>query len=406
MTARDGGSLTAPSCTASELPSPSAAEREKLRVLFVGAFARSAPDGATGGVITATRGLVDSPLSDHVVWVPIDSTGGSVPPPPVYVRMVRAAVRLVRFMRVLVAGRIDVAYILTSDGSSFLEKGVMTLLARARGVPVILNPRSGLIPAEVRRSRFFRWYIPFVLRRCNRVMCQGSSWRQFYASLLGGDERLVAISNWIDPRSLPMRDYVTARAPAPVRVLYLGWVERFKGIFDLIDAARVAGEDLRDVSFVICGKGSDFDAARRYAQEVGVADLFEFRGWVTGADKAALLAEVDLYVHPSHLEGMPNSLLEAMAAGLPSIAARVGGVPDVLPEPSAGILFEPGDIAALSQALVKLVRDPARRAAMGQAARRRILEHHSVDVIWPRMLEILSAVAREKSGAPGHDRIA
>src|SRR5690606_19316569 len=122
------------------------------------------------------------------------------------------------------------------------------------------------------------------------------------------------------------------------------------------------------VQFVVCGKGSDFDAARRHARDAGVADLFEFRGWATGAAKNQVLAEVDLYVHPSHREGMPNALLEAMAAGLPAIAARAGGVPDVLSNPDAGILFEPGDVPALAEALVALVRDPERRIAMGRAA--------------------------------------
>lgn len=373
----------------------------KLRVLFVGGFAKSQADGSVGGVITASRGLFHSAISEYVEWIPVDSTSTSVPPPPLVVRLVHAVPRTLRFIWLLVTRRIDLAFILASDGSSFVEKGVMALLAHGARIPVILAPRSGFIPDDVRRSRFFRWYVPFVLRRCDRILCQGETWAAFYASLAGGSDRIVTIPNWIEVHPLSPRPNAPSQRGS-VRVIYLGWVERFKGIFDLIDAAALGGASLAGASFVVCGRGGDLEAARSHAAAVGLADRFEFRGWVTGSAKEEALRDADIYVHPSHREGMPNALLEAMAAGLPCIAARSGAVPDLLRSDELGVLVEPGDVAALARALAGLASSPAKRAAMGAAARAHVLEHHSVESAWPRVLALFRSVVAPKNARGSH----
>jgi len=371
---------------------------DRLRVVFVGAFAAASGNSPQGGVITASRGLLHSPISRSVEWIPVDTTSGAVPPPPLRVRMLRAAARAVRFAWILATDRVDLAFVMTSDGSSFVEKGAMALFARAMGVPVVLAPRSGFIADDLRHSRFFRWYVPLVLRSCSRVMCQGASWAEFYGPLAGGRERIVTIPNWIEIDTLP-RSQVAATAHRGVRVLYMGWVERFKGIFDLIDAAAMAGAKLADVTFVVCGKGGDFEAARARVAAQGLADRFEFRGWVSGAEKARIFQDADVYVHPSHREGMPNALIEAMGAGLACIGARTGGVPDLLRSDALGLLFDPGDVAGLSAALVELCSDPARRAALGATARSHVIAEHSAEATWPRVLQMFRAAIADRRTA-------
>jgi glycosyltransferase involved in cell wall biosynthesis len=91
------------------------------------------------------------------------------------------------------------------------------------------------------------------------------------------------------------------------------------------------------------------------------------------------LRDLDVLVQPSRADNLPLAMLEAMAAGLPVIGARVGGIPELLADGESGIVVEPEDPAALASALDALAVDPARRAELGKKARQRIAAHFSAD---------------------------
>lgn len=370
-----------------------------LNVVFVGAFQEAAKDGAVGGSLFAARSLVASPLSDHVRWVLIDSTMRSVPPPPVAVRAVFAAQRLARFTYAVLRPSTDVVLIFTGSGFGFLEKGVMALIAGALGKPVLLSPRSGMMIEEVGRSRAYRWFVRSVLSRCDRIICQGESWRRFYQELTSlPPERLVSIPNWID-----LAEYTSirpsARPPGPPVFLYLGWIETYKGALDLIRAVHRRRADLAGAKVIVCGRGNALPEARRLTEELGLAEIIEFRGWVLGEQKRAALAEADVLVLPSHLEGLPNALLEAMATGLAVIASRVGAIPDVVEDGVSGLLIDPGDVDALGEALARLAGDPEGRARMAEAAHRKIARDHDLDSAWPKVLAAVRAVTGDRPRA-------
>jgi glycosyltransferase involved in cell wall biosynthesis len=102
------------------------------------------------------------------------------------------------------------------------------------------------------------------------------------------------------------------------------------------------------------------------------------------------MRSLDVFVLPSLAEGTPNSVVEAMAHGLPVIATKVGGIPDLL-SPDSGILIPPGDATALGLAMRRLALDPALRASMGLAARERYLKQFSPD---PVLLVLLNTYRR------------
>jgi glycosyltransferase involved in cell wall biosynthesis len=106
--------------------------------------------------------------------------------------------------------------------------------------------------------------------------------------------------------------------------------------------------------------------------------MVSFSGYLHGQAKLDALASADIFVLPSHAEGMSNSLLEAMASGCACIAASVGGSAELIHDQSVGMLFEPRDVDALGNALVKVARNHGLREAMQRAARKRA--HGSFDV--------------------------
>jgi glycosyltransferase involved in cell wall biosynthesis len=145
-----------------------------------------------------------------------------------------------------------------------------------------------------------------------------------------------------------------------------------KDIANLVRAAQIAVRQAHDLRFEIAGGGQCHDQLTRQATELGVAEHVCFLGSVR--DVPRLLSRASMFVLPSLSEGIPLTVLEAMARGLPVVATRVGGVPEVVVHGQTGLLVPSGDPAALAQAILTLRHDPSRRVAMGQNGRKTVEE--------------------------------
>jgi len=160
----------------------------------------------------------------------------------------------------------------------------------------------------------------------------------------------------------------------------VGWIGRMTAV-KRTDDVLVAFKQLRDdgVDAVLCmvGDGPDRPGLERRAHELGIVQDTLFLGYQE--DVAQYYAAFDALVLPSSNEGTPVSAIEALAAGRPVVATRVGGVPDVVQEGEDGFLVEPGAIGDLAARLAELARDPELRERMGRAGRERVLPRYAVD---------------------------
>ncbi len=154
-----------------------------------------------------------------------------------------------------------------------------------------------------------------------------------------------------------------------------------------------------ELEILLAGQMSDrehTDALRRQAESLGVADRVHFLGNVEGV--APLLHEIDVFVLPTwnrwRIEGCPVALLEAMSSGCACVATDVAGSHDLIDTPACGRLIPPEDPAALAEALRALTSSPELRRSLGQAARRRVVEHFSIE----REVELHEALYGEVLG--------
>jgi glycosyltransferase involved in cell wall biosynthesis len=181
---------------------------------------------------------------------------------------------------------------------------------------------------------------------------------------------------------------------APV-VSFLGMLYRPKGVFTLIDAARLLVAQGLDARVVFAGgwfSAADRDEILAAVAASGVADRIEFVGVVDGESKRAFLRETDIFVFPGiQPEGLPLVILEAMAAGLPVVATPVGAVADVIVDGENGVLVPPGDARALAAALARLAADAEERRRLGRAARARFLESYTDECAVGRVVALLDA---------------
>jgi glycosyltransferase involved in cell wall biosynthesis len=179
----------------------------------------------------------------------------------------------------------------------------------------------------------------------------------------------------------------------PVEGLVVGTVSRLsdrrKGVHDFLAmAARVAPLSPA-ARFLIVGDGTLRSQLERQARELAIDERVVFAGW--RSDIARVLSAVDVFVMPSHFEGGPTTVLEAMAMGRAVVASAVGMVPEVVDDRRTGLIFQPGDVAAMSTAVSELLHDDALRTAIGRAAHEKATISFSIE----RMVERYRGVAAD-----------
>lgn len=172
-----------------------------------------------------------------------------------------------------------------------------------------------------------------------------------------------------------------------------------KGHRHLFDALKILRETQPRLRVLLFGQGPLRPELEARVAREGLASIVRFLGFRD--DLAQWLGGLDVLAHPADREGLGVSLLQAQAAGVPVVATRAGGMPEAVQEGVTGFLVAPGDVAALAQALQRLLDDPALRERMGAAGRERIRTQFSVDSMVEGNLavyrEVLAARARQRA---------
>lgn len=182
-----------------------------------------------------------------------------------------------------------------------------------------------------------------------------------------------------------------AAAPRLLSVSRLDAGEARKGIDTVIRTMPRLIAHYPSLRYDIIGRGADMPRLQALATDLGVREHVVFHGFVPDADLRAAYTACDVFVLPSGKEGFGIVYLEAMAEGRPVVAARAGGVPDVVVDGETGLLAPFGDVDAVCGALRTLLADPALRQRMGAAGRARVLTQFSLDRFVGRLESALSA---------------
>jgi glycosyltransferase involved in cell wall biosynthesis len=184
---------------------------------------------------------------------------------------------------------------------------------------------------------------------------------------------------------------------API-VGFVGRLVPEKGGAELLRAAQLVLRTLPTTKFAIIGNGSARSEWESLAHDLGIHDRVMFTGVRT--DMPGIYASLRMLVLPSLREAMPMCVLEAMAAGTPVIATRVGAVPRLVDHNRTGVLVQPGDVNALAAAITRLLSHPHWSQQLGENGRARVEEHFSADAMARDYLEAYREVLdkRQMSG--------
>jgi glycosyltransferase involved in cell wall biosynthesis len=225
----------------------------------------------------------------------------------------------------------------------------------------------------------------------------------FHALGLGVDARLASCEpNGVDthafrprPRGRDgLRAALGIAAEAPL-VGFVGRLSPEKGPEVLLRALLVLRTQCPAAQVVFVGEGPMRAELQALAEALGVAGAVHFAG--ARADMPRVYAEFDVLACSSHTEAMPLAVLEAMACGVPVVASRVGGVPEIVEPGRSGCLVAPGDFDDLAGCCARLLAEPALRRAMGERARQRAVERLALQPAVDRVGRLLTRLARHEA---------
>ncbi len=283
----------------------------------------------------------------------------------------------------LLSRKADLYHIHFSERGSTLRKAIIAFLVLAFRQPLILHAHGATykefydsIPTLTQRL------IDILFSKSTKFIALSKSWANYYSKQFHLDENQIEVLyNPVQmPLSIPQR-----QGHRRLKFIFLGRIgkrggaldlaksvvtlpQQDKGSFDLIRAfAALPEPDRNRTDLVLAGNG-DLESAKELIKKLGIEEKVTIYNWLDVTQRDKLLATADAFILPSYNEGLPMSMLEAMAWGLPVIVTPVGGIPEVIHHNQNGLLVQPGNAEQLVQAMQNLIRDEELRTSLGSAA--------------------------------------
>ena len=248
------------------------------------------------------------------------------------------------------------------------SQGPAGLAARLAGKPKVVVTRRTEFP--VRGG----WLGRAKYALCDCVICISEAVRRRCLEAGLPETKLKVVPDFVDCRHFDPDAAPTEERDGPRTIAIVGRLAQTKGHRVLLKAMREVAKAAPEARLVIYGEGEEKDSLQREAAAAGLGERVTFAGFA--ADVRPALAAADVFVMPSLSEGLGVAVLEAMAMAKPVVVSNAGGLPESVVDGETGLVVPAGDAAALAAALISLLGDRDRARAMGQAGRRRALEHY------------------------------
>jgi glycosyltransferase involved in cell wall biosynthesis len=349
-----------------------------------------------GGVTTFMLRLMDSRLNERFDFVPFTT---SRPPKKNtlnnwgYAAMLRGGIgrlffgigvtawHVLQFPFVLFARNINIVQIQASDYQAFWEAAAYALLAKSCGKRVVFRIGGAFDLFFESSPRRVQQAIRSVLCRPDHIVAQSDIAKAFIARV-GADRPIIVVPNWAADDDI----HVMSRLGRDnAKFLFIaGSDAKRKGYEEVLGAARILQDKGSTARFVWVGVPP---VLAELIEQARLQNIVGIDGFVSRERILQAMREADVLLLPSHGEGFPNSLIEALSCGMPAIATPVGAVPEIAA--GGGVRLVPvGDAAELADAIAALADDEALRAQMGNEALENVRRRYTEDSVLPRLADV------------------
>ena len=291
------------------------------------------------------------------------------------------------FIRLLLRRKV-IVYIHTSSFRSFYRKSLFILTALAAGKPVILHIHpSHFYDFLLGLGRIGGYYARFLLSRIAGFVVLSDDMKEKMGTQFP-DTPVLVLRNPVDLRGMRNNNGYVRQENL---ILFLGWFIKAKGIYELVDAFELLLNRGYLLQLNFYGT-KESDRLRDYVSKKGLTKAVKVNGWIGPQEKVRVLYESTMLVLPSHSEGVPNVILEAMATRTPIVATRVGGLREILRDSENAVIAEVNDPVDLSDKMARLLEDPMFREKIAENAYREVVQKYDIRVVKRDFTRILNMI--------------
>lgn len=263
--------------------------------------------------------------------------------------LVNFLVAVLKLLCNLIVHRPKIVHVHSASKGSFWRKFLILKISKWFGSKTIFHLHSGEFPDFFQRqSTANKQRIVEFLTDVDRIVALTPFWRDKLLDI-APKAKVVVLMN-------PVEEVAGERIKQKNHILFLGRLRKEKGIYELIEAAKILNSQGLSFKLTIAGDG-DIERFQRVIDESNLTDQIDLVGWVSGSKKDKLILSSDIFVLPSYFEGLPISVLEAMINRIVVVATNVGGIPDVVIDGSTGFLVESHQSTELAEVFAKLIND-------------------------------------------------
>lgn len=323
-----------------------------------------------GGIASVVNGYRGSVLEQmHEVSYVESYRDGSK-----FTKFVQALHGYFAFLKVLFRNKPDIVHIHSSFGPSFYRKMPFIYMACLAKIPVVNHIHGAEFDCFYEKaSERKQKLIDKVYRKCTRLIVLSKEWKEKISGIVPAG-RIDIVENYC---ILPGEPYDTGRKQN--QILFMGAMEERKGCYDIPAIFEEVKKRCPQAHLVMAGDG-ELAAVKEAFREKSLLAQTEFPGWIREKEKHELLQKSAVFLFPSHHEGMPMAVLEAMSYGMGIVTTAVGGIPQLICHGESGYLEQDGDLGKLAEDVILLLQDEKRCHDMGLRAREEARRKYSLEV--------------------------
>lgn len=353
---------------------------KKIKVIMIG----PALD-MKGGIASVSKTLIESNDTDQfdVRYISSYVDGNKIN------KLAAAFIGIIKMLILCIMTNIKIVHIHSASRGSFRRKFFYYLLAKIFNKKVIYHIHGGefmLYYNEV--NALEKKIITLLLTNVDKVIALSKKWKDDLQSI--SPEASIEIIHNPVKVSMFNRGYEKEKS---INILFMGKLGENKGVYDLLHVIPNIIKKHENVYFYLYGDG-EIERVKEIVNSNSLEKKVFVPGWVNTEQKIEYLNKGSIYILPSYNEGLPISILEAMASSLPIIATNVGGIPEIVEDNKNGYLISPGDINRLEESLLKLIESKELRQEFGNCGLKKSKKYFDVNIIAQKINHIYDLILK------------
>jgi glycosyltransferase involved in cell wall biosynthesis len=317
----------------------------KNRVLVIGAL-----PPPVGGMETVTEHMSNLKLKDYDMEI-FNVAKNKIIKSNIIFNLINFAYRCIKLMAVSIIKNPDIMHFHITVNRDFLQKSILIKISKLLNKKIIIHIHGGAFKEFYRNSsKNKKENIKRTLNSADLLIVLSEGWKNYFKKLCPG-QIIHVIPNCVDSNTISRYNLKYKEKNRKIfNILFVGRIERQKGIYELLKAFS----QIKNQNSYLYIMGSFVNNEKEINQltiKLGISQRVIFLGMINGNERFKYFAQADLFVLPSYWEGLPLTILEAMAFGLPIVSTKVGAIPEVVKKEN-GILVNPRDTLSIKEALL------------------------------------------------------